>query len=58
VRLWWFWFDTGYACGALVVDAKGVVVDSAPIYRRRFVGHRFRDIERQGRAVLLTRDTP
>lgn len=28
------WFRTGYACGALLVDATGVIRDSCPIYRK------------------------
>ena len=29
----WYWIDTGWACGGLVVK-EGKVVDSAPIFRK------------------------
>ena len=33
----WFWVDDGFACGAIGVRA-GVVVECAPIWRRRWKG--------------------
>lgn len=30
----WFWLDTTYACGAVVANEEGVIVDACPIYRR------------------------
>lgn len=31
---WWWYIDTGYACGAVVTDALGKIVDAAPIFRK------------------------
>jgi hypothetical protein len=30
--LWWL--DTGWACGAVIANEKGVIVDSAPIFKK------------------------
>lgn len=36
----WFWLDTGWGCGAVVLDTNDVVVDCAPIFKKRFLGDR------------------
>ena len=44
-----YWVDTGWGCGGLLVDEKGIVRDSAPIFRR-FLGQ---SIERLSRAYRV-----
>lgn len=41
VRLW-FWFDDGFACGALATDGGGIIVDGAPIFLK-WRGHHLND---------------
>ena len=45
MKEYWFWFDTKWACGALVCNENGIVIKSCPIYRKKFVGRHFREIE-------------
>jgi hypothetical protein len=41
------WLNTRYACGGIICDENGTVIDSCPIYYRRFVDRQFRDIEKE-----------
>lgn len=32
----WYLLDTGYACGAVIVNEAGVIVGGAPIFRKLY----------------------
>jgi len=36
-----FWFNTTYACGAVICNANGIITDACPIYRK-WRGRHFR----------------
>jgi len=40
------WLNLTYACGAIVCNENGVVIESCPIFYRQMVGRQFREIER------------
>jgi hypothetical protein len=40
------WLNVKYACGGIVCNDNGTVVESCPIYRR-FIGRHFRQIEKE-----------
>jgi hypothetical protein len=42
---YWFWFNTTFACGAVICDENGIVIDSCPIYKWSH-GKHFRVIEK------------
>jgi hypothetical protein len=48
----WYWIDTGWACGGVVV-LKGVVVDCAPIFRRSMMGRPWRPLGKWKVQVML-----
>lgn len=37
------WLDTTYACGAVIADEAGKIVQACPIYRS-FIGQHFRKV--------------
>lgn len=39
------WINTKYACGGIVCDENGTVIESCPIFYRRFIGRHFREVE-------------
>lgn len=41
------WFNTKYACGAIICDESGKIIDSCPIYKKKMIGRNFRDVERE-----------
>ena len=43
-----YWIDTGFACGGVVVNNFGVIVESAPIFSK-FLGQRFENLKRWNR---------
>lgn len=47
MKKYWFWYNTTYACGAVICNEKGIVIDTCPIYRKRFRGRHFREIEKE-----------
>lgn len=42
----WYWVDTGFACGAIVVES-GKIVDAAPIFRKHSLGRNWGEWKRQ-----------
>jgi len=47
----WYWLDTGWGCGAILVR-NGVVVDGAPIFIRLW-GQRLEKMKRLYQVALL-----
>jgi len=47
MKKYWFWYNTIYACGAVVCNENGIVIDTCPIYHKRFKGRHFREIEKE-----------
>ncbi len=43
-RLNWYWYDLGYACGALIV-LEDEIVGSCPIYRK-MIGRKLSSVRR------------
>lgn len=47
------WFNTTYACGAVICDESGKIIDTCPIYRKRMIGRHFRTVEKEFRSKRL-----
>lgn len=47
------WFNTKYACGAVICDENGKIIETCPIYRKRMIGRHFRDVEKEFRSKTL-----
>lgn len=45
MKVYWFWFNTTYACGAVVCNEKGYIIHTCPIYYKKMKGKHFRTIE-------------
>ena len=39
----WFWLNTTYACGAIITNEGGIIINSCPIYRV-YVGQKIQKI--------------
>ncbi len=40
------WINTSYACGSIVCNEQGIVIQSCPIYYKRCINRHFRQFER------------
>lgn len=50
----WYWFDSGYACGAIVVK-NGEIIKTAPIFRK-MIGWKAGVMHYRGKYVWIGED--
>ena len=50
------WFNTKYACGGIICNRQGIIIETCPIYRKKMLGKKFRDIEKEFRSKRLLID--
>jgi hypothetical protein len=49
----WYWVNTGWGCGAMIVSKYNIVIDACAIFRNRFVGMDFNKIKQIYNCRLL-----
>lgn len=50
------WFNTKYACGAVICNEEGKIIDTCPIYKKKMMGRNFRDVEKEFKNKRLLLD--
>ncbi|MFW6129591.1 MAG: hypothetical protein ACOC56_00315 [Atribacterota bacterium] len=50
----WFWFNTKCACGAIITNDIGKIIETAPIYRK-LIGRNIKSIK-NGTLKFIGRD--
>jgi len=50
------WFNTTYACGGVICNETGKIIETCPIYRKKMIGRHFRIVEKEFRSKKLLKE--